>query len=97
MIKNIFLLLTALLTSYSVIYLSEKLFKGNRLMVFSKALAVVCAVAASAVAANGILPAAGLVFAMGPLPFEVAVLILSLSAAAYFCYYPLSSGRALRC
>ncbi|WP_031529655.1 hypothetical protein [Dyadobacter crusticola] len=90
MIKNIFLLLTALLTSYTVMYLSEKLFKGNKFQAFAKATVLILGVAAS-----GILSAVGLALTMGQLPMQVAVLIFSLLTAAYFCYYPASSKRQL--
>ena len=90
MINIIFLLLTALSTSYTVMYLSEKLFKGNKFQAFARATVLILAVAAT-----GILSAAGLAFTMGQLPLQVAVLIFSLLTAAYFCYYPVSSKRQL--
>lgn len=90
MIKNIFLLLAALLTSYLVTYLSAKLFKENQFQIL--AMAVVLMITMATV---GILTPAEPVFTIKDLAVEVSVLILSLSAAAYFCYDPSSSKRVL--
>lgn len=90
MTKNIFLLLTALLTSYTVMYLSEKLFKGIKVQAFARATILILGVAAS-----GILSAAGLAFTMAQLPLQATVLIFSLLTAAYFCYCPASSKSQL--
>lgn len=90
MTKNIFLLLTGLLTSYMVTYLSKKLFSGNQFQILTKTVVLMVTVAAV-----GILPAAQPVFTLKDLVVEVSVLIFSLSAAAYFCYDPSGSKRTL--
>src|SRR5688500_16522508 len=90
MTKNIFLLLTGLLTSYMVTYLSKKLFTGNQFQILAKAVVLMISVAAV-----GILPAAQPVFTIEDPAVEVSVLIVSLSAAAYFCCYPSGAERPL--